>query len=124
MVLRHPFNSSASAPEQTLALVWRAQARHVGTRTIAQCVAFGAVGVIIPIVLGHATFIALVSLIVAAFGLYAAVVRPSLGGRWLPPRAQHITSIVVSAIAALAAVAAALLVLGAIFGGSIEVMRR
>jgi hypothetical protein len=123
MVLQHHLDSSPLA-DQTLAALWRAHARRISGRTIAQCVVLGTLGTIIPISLGRGTFVALMSLIVAAFGSYAAAVQPSFGGRWLQPRGQRITGIAVSAIAVLAALTAGLLVLDAIFGGSIEVMRR
>jgi hypothetical protein len=123
MVLQQHFDSPPT-DDQTLAALWQTHARRVGGRTIAQCVALGTLDTIIAVFSGRATFVALMSLIVAAFGLHAAIVQPSLGGRWLQPRAQRIIGTAVTAVAALAGVAAGLLVLGAVFGGSIEVMRR
>jgi uncharacterized membrane protein len=114
---------SAPPDDQTLASLWRTYAQHVGGRTIAQCIGFGMLGAIVPLFLGRATFVALVGVIVAAFGLYAAVVQPSLGARWLQPRPQRIIATAVTSIAALAGLAVGLLVLGTVFGGSIEVMR-
>ena len=99
-------------------------AHRIGGRTIATCVGLGLLGAISPLAVGRAWVIAALSLIVAAFGAYAAVVQASIGGRWLGPRAQYTIGAVLTAIAALAGAAAALLVLGAIFGGSLEVMRR
>ena len=122
MVLQHHLDSSPLA-DQTLAALWRAHARCISGRTIAQCVVLGTLGTITPVSLGRGTFVALMS-IVAAFGSYAAAVQPSFGGRWLQPRRQRIAGVAASAIAVLAALTAGLLVLGAIFGGSIEVMRR
>jgi hypothetical protein len=123
MVLQQHLHAP-SPGDQTLASLWRAYARRIDPRATIHCITLGMLGVVVPVVLQRAMIVALPSLIVLAFGAYAAVVQPALGGRWLRPRAQRVVGTAVAALAALAGIAAGLLVLGAIFGGSIEVMRR
>jgi hypothetical protein len=123
MVLHGRLDASPQ-DDQSLASLWRANAQRISGRTIAACIGLGLLGAIMPLALGRATVIAAVSFVVLAFGSYAAVVRPSIGGRLLQPRAQQTLGVAVAVMAALAGVAAALLVLGTVFGGSLEVMRR
>ena len=58
------------------------------------------------------------------FGLAALAVQPSLGGHVLPPATLRAMAVTAVAIAAIASGVVFLLVLAAIFGGNIEVMRR
>ena len=123
MVLQHHLDSSPLA-DQTLAALWRARARRISGRTIAQCVVLGTLGTIIPLSLGRGTFVALMSLIVAAFGslrgsnpsvLRRAMASTSWATHYWHYRKRHRRSRRADGRPA---------VLGAIFGGSIEVMRR
>lgn len=123
MVVQHHLGSPA-ASEQTLATLWRRHASRVSERTIVTCLALGTLGTIVPLFFPGWAIVSSVSLIVVAFGVYAATAHPNLGGRRLGPGAQRIVGAVASTIAAMSGLVAGLLLLGAVFGGSIEVMRR
>jgi hypothetical protein len=124
MVLQQPFDSAPAHVDQTLASLWRSHARRADRRIVTQCIAFGTFGTIVSLYLGRLTFLAMVSLVVASFGSYAAVVQPGLVGRRLSRQTQRTIAVLLATVAALAALIAGLLVLEVIFGGSIEVMRR
>jgi len=122
MVRQHHLESPRSAGP-TLDVLWCEWARRLGGRAIMLCVATGVAGGVLSLIAERWMPLAL-SLIVAAFGCYAVIMQPTLGGRYLLPRAQRVFARVMGTVAVLAGVAAALLALAGIFGGSIEVMRR
>lgn len=60
----------------------------------------------------------------AAFACYAAAIQPAIGGHWPGARTQRALAVALGTVAVCAALASGLLILGLVFGGSIEVMRR
>lgn len=123
MVNQHVFPTPLSS-DQTLAALWRSTANRLTGGGIIACVVVGAAAVTWSVVSGRVPLVAAVGAIALAFGCYAAVVQPTVGGRWLGPRTQSVMATGISIITALVAVAGGLLVLAALFGGRIEVMRR
>ena len=121
MVLRQHLDTES---DETLSALWRSRAERLGHRGIALCIVFGTGCATLPVILSRAWLVAMPGTIVAAFGMYAAVVRPTLGGRWLSLRGQRLLGAIFTACAAVAGLSVLLLVLGGVFGGSIEVMRR
>jgi|KBSSwiStaDraftv2_1062776.scaffolds.fasta_scaffold11871_2 hypothetical protein len=123
MVRDMPHRSSSSS-EPMLDTVWRAAAQRVPVPGVIACIACGLAGAISLAVADHLRPIAAACVILAAFGAYAAVVQRGIGGTWLGPSAQRVLATVFATVAVLAGLATGLLLLAAIFGGSIEVMRR
>ena len=123
MVNDMPHHSSPSA-EPMLDAVWRSAAHRLPLPGVISCLVVGLAGGISLAFANRLWPIAAACVVLAAFGAYAAVVQPAIGGTWLHPQTQRLLAAVTAAVAALAGLAAGLLMLAAIFGGSIEVMRR
>jgi hypothetical protein len=111
-------------PDQTLAALWRATAQRTSRRHATACVTFGIFGLAALAFVDQLRIPGLVGIVIGAFGMYAFAVQPSLGGHVFRPRTVRATTVVAVAIAAIAAAAVFMLGLAALFGGSIEVMRR
>lgn len=109
--------------DETLAAVWRAATQRVTLRVIVLFVGLGSGGAVALVIADRFLPLASMCVVIAAFGGHSAVLHPSLGRR-LRPGTQHFLGVLTGAVAALAGVVAGLLVLAAVFGGSIEVMRR
>jgi hypothetical protein len=123
MVNALPHHSPPS-PEPTLDKAWRAAADRLPVSAIIACVVVGLAGGISLIVADRLRPIAAACVVLVTFGVYAAIVQPTLGGTWLDQKTQRFLATLAATIAALAGLATGLLLLAAIFGGSIEVMRR
>jgi hypothetical protein len=123
MVQAAPHHSPPSS-EPTLDVAWRAAANRLPIRGIVACIIFGLAGAITLAGANRVRPVATACVVLAAFGAYAAVVQPSLGGDRLHPTTQRLVAATIGIIAVLAGLATGLLVLATIFGGSIEVMRR
>ena len=123
MVQVAPPHSPPSA-EPMLDVVWHAAAQRLSVPGIVVCIVFGLTGAVSLSVADRLWPVVSTCVVLVAFGAYAAVVQPALGGSWLGRSTQRILAIALGAIAAVAGLATGLLMLAAIFGGSIEVMRR
>jgi hypothetical protein len=110
--------------DETLAAVWRAATQRVTLRVIVLFVGLGSGGAVALVIADRFLALASMCVVIAAFGGHSAVLHPSLGGRRLRPGTQRFLGVLTGAVAALAGVVAGLLVLAAVFSGSIEVMRR
>jgi hypothetical protein len=123
MVAQHHLPSLTS-PDQTLDSVWRSAARRVPARATASFFLLGIVAVATSVITGHLLALATLGVLANAFACYAVVVQPHGPGRRLAPATRRLVGAVANTIAVLAALATGLLILAALFGGSIEVMRR
>lgn len=122
MVLDAPHHSPPSEP--TLDAAWRSAALRLPTPGIVACIGLGLAGAISLAAADRLLPLAAACVVLVAFGAYAAVVQPALGGGRLSPGTQRLLATMIGIVAALAGLATGLLVLAAVFGGSIEVMRR
>lgn len=122
MILHQHQVSPSDQP--TLAALWRQHALRSDPRVLAFCVIVGAVAMTASAVVERALWIALPGAMIAAFGCYSAVLRPTMGGRWLTPRAQQALAGVIAGVAMLAGISLWFFVFGVAFSGSLEVMRR
>lgn len=109
--------------EGTLAEGWRSFADRASGRVQAVCLGVGALGVG-SLLLDALRIPALLGVVAGCFGVFSlarqhALLKGPAAARWL-----RLVGMAASTVAALSAVAAGLLVLRAIFGGSVEVMRR
>jgi hypothetical protein len=116
--------NAPALPDQTLDALWRATARRTSTRHATACITVGILGMVALPLFDQLRIPGLVGLVVGAFGVYALAVQPDVSGRAFRPRAHRAVAAIAVAIAVVASAAVALLVLAAIFGGNIEVMRR
>ena len=115
---------SPPSPEPMLDAAWRAAAHELPVGAIIACIVLGFAGAISLFVADRLLPIAAACVVLVAFGVYAAVVQPTLGGAWLRPSIQRLLAAITATVAVLAGLATGLLLFAAIFGGSIEVMRR
>ena len=118
-----PHHSPASS-EPTLDQAWRAAADRLPVGAIIACTVIGLAGAVSLFVANRFRPIGSACVVVVAFGVYAAIVQPHLGGALLGKRTQRFLATVTATVAAVAGIATGLLLLAAVFGGSIEVMRR
>lgn len=110
--------------EPTIDAAWRDAAHRLPVGAIIACIIFGLAGATSLIVADRLLPIAAACVVLVAFGVYATVVQPTLGGAWLRPSTQRLLAAVTVTVAALAGLATGLLLLASIFRGNIEVMRR
>jgi hypothetical protein len=123
MVQDTPHHSPPSS-EPMLDAAWMAAAQQLSIPGSIICVVLGLAGGISLAVANRFWPVAAACAILVAFGAYAAVVQPAIGGAFLRPSTQRLLATAIAVVAALAGLATGLLLLAAIFGGSIEVMRR
>jgi hypothetical protein len=123
MVQDAPHHSAPSS-EPMLDAVWHAAAQRLSVAGIVVCIVFGLTGAISLSIADRLWPIVSACVVLIVFGAYAAVVQPALGGVWLQRNTQRLLAAALGTVAAVAGIATGLLVLAAIFGGSIEVMRR
>jgi hypothetical protein len=123
MVQEMPHHSSPR-PEPMLDVVWRSAAYRVSLSGIVASILVGLVGAITLAAADRFWPIASACVVLCAFGMYAAIVQPDLGGARLGASVQRLLATLIATIAVLAAIATGLLLLATIFGGSLEVMRR
>jgi hypothetical protein len=123
MVQDTPHHSPSSS-EPMLDAAWRTAAHQLPIPGIIICIVLGLAGAISLAVANRLRPVAAACVILVAFGAYAAVMQPAIGGAWLRPSTQRLLATAIATVAALAGLAAGLLLLAGIFGGSIEVMRR
>lgn len=114
---------SPPSPEPTLDAAWRAAANSLPLPGIVACIISGLAGAVTLATAHRLWPVAAACVVLVAFGAYAAVAQPGLGGNRLHPRTQRLVAATIGIIAVLAGLATGLLLLAAIFGGSIEVMR-
>jgi hypothetical protein len=107
-----------------LDVVWRDAAQRLTLPGIIASVVLGLAGSISLMLANRLWPIATGCIIVVAFGAYAAIIQPAIGGIWLRSSTQRLLATLAATVAALAGLMTGLLLLAAIFGGSIEVMRR
>lgn len=122
MVAQHLFSSRPTA-DDTLDVLWRSTALRISWPGRATLFGVGVSGVATSIITSRWPMIAAVGLIVSAFAAYAELIQPH-DAQDAPGPARRVLARIASAIAAVAALTAGLLMLAAMFGGSIEVMRR
>jgi hypothetical protein len=104
--------------------VWGAAAQRLPIPGVIACIACGVIGSISLAMANRLLPLAAACVVLLSFGAYAAVVQPGIGGIWLRLSIQRILAVATATVAVFAGLATGLLLLGAIFGGSIEVMRR
>jgi hypothetical protein len=119
-----PVTSRATTDEGTLAEGWRSFADHASARAQIVCLGFGALGVGSLALLDTFRIPALASVVAGCFGVVSLARQRMLLAGARSARRLRLLGLTASTLAALSALAAGLLVLRAIFGGSIEVMRR
>jgi hypothetical protein len=122
MVHDAPHHSLSSEP--MLDAAWRSAALRLPVPGIIGCLAVGLGGAISLAAADRLLPLATACIVLVAFGAYAAVVQPTLGGGRLSPGTQRLLATVIGVAAVLAGLVTGLLVLATVFGGSIEVMRR
>jgi hypothetical protein len=110
--------------DETLAEGWRSFADHASVRVQAVCLGIGALGVGSLALLDSFRIPALLSVVAGCFGVFSLARQRTLLAEAKPTRWLRLLGLAASMVAALSALAAGLLVLRAIFGGSLEVMRR
>jgi hypothetical protein len=110
--------------EATLAESWESFAQRASARVQAVCLAVGAVGIGSLALLPSVRIPALLSVVVGCFGGFSLARQRMVAAHGRPSYWLRLLGTVASTVAALGAMAAGLLVLRAIFGGSLEVMRR
>lgn len=122
-MLAQRLSSSPPSSDITLDVLWRSTAQRLTTRRIAVLLALGVGGVATSAVTSRFPILAALGIVVSAFACYAALIRPH-GNHDAHADIRRRLARLASTIAALAALTAGLLMLAAVFGGSIEVMRR
>jgi hypothetical protein len=108
----------------TLAESWRSFAEHASTRVQIICLGVGAIGIGSLALFDAFRIPALLSVVAGCFGGFSLARQRMLLGGTRPARWLRVLAAAATTVAALSALAAGLLVLRAIFGGSVEVMRR
>jgi hypothetical protein len=123
MVAQHLFPPTATS-EQTLDAVWRSTADRVSVRSAVLLIVLGLGGVMVRAITGRFAVLASLGILATAFACYAMIPRPRPADRGWISRGTRALAGLMTIAAALAGLATGLLVLAAVFGGSIEVMRR
>ena len=113
---------SPTTSDRTLDAVWRSTAERVSVRGAVLLLMLGLGGVAVRVITDRFTIVGSLGILSAAFACYAMITQPSIADRWAP-RATRMFAGTLKIIAALAALATGLLLLAAVFGGSLEVMR-
>ena len=121
MVARH-VASSPPPSDATLGVVWRSTALRLTSRRIAIWLGLGIAGVSASGLTRRFPVLAALGIVVSAFACYAGLIQPR-GDHDVHTNKRRRLAQLASTIAALAALTAGLLMLGAVFGGGIEVMR-
>jgi hypothetical protein len=109
---------------ETLDEVWRLQTQRTSRPTLVVCVLAGVVGLGVLIIFDDFRFASLLLLLAGAFGVDGLAYRANIPLAPLERRRFHLVSVFARALAIGAALLTGLLVLQAIFGDGIEVMRR
>jgi hypothetical protein len=115
--------SSSPPSEGQLDVVWRSTALRLTSRGMTLLFALGVGAVVTSAITSRFPLLGAVGIVVSAFACYAALIQPH-GDRDVHPQLKRRLARLASAVAVLAGLTAGLLVLAAIFGGGIEVMRR
>jgi hypothetical protein len=123
MVAQHLFRAP-NASEQTLDAVWRLAAQRLTHRGRVAGLTLGLVAVSVSAITQRFPLLATLGTLAAAFACYAGLIQPPSNDRWVSPSAVRALAAFATLVAALAALATGLFLLAAMFGGSIEVMRR
>lgn len=122
MVAQHLFPPHTTS-EQTLDVVWRSTTERVSLRGAVLLLLLGLGGVAARVITDRFDMLASLGILASAFACSAMLTRSGGAEGGLPPSVMRILSGMLKIIAALAGVATGLLLLVAVFGGSLEVMR-
>jgi hypothetical protein len=121
-VVAQHVGSSPPPSDATLGVVWRSTALRLTSRRIAILLGLGIAGVAASGLTRRFPVFAAFGIVVSAFACYAVLIQPR-GDHDVHANMRRRLAQLASTIAALAALTAGLLMLAAIFGGAIEVMR-
>ena len=121
MVAQH-VGSSPPPPDATLSAVWRSTALRLTSYRIAFLLALGIGAVTASGITRRFPALAALGIVVCAFACYAVLIQPR-DDHDVHANMRRRLARLASTIAALAAFTAGLLMLAAVFGGGIEVMR-
>jgi len=123
MVAQHSVPSPTSS-DQTLQAVWRDAGQRLTPRRAAGVLLVGVAAVAATVVTKRLFMVGSLGLLAIAFACYSATEHGDVAGLRVAAGVRRFLGAIASLIAVLAAVATGLLILAALFGGSIEVMRR
>jgi hypothetical protein len=123
VVAQHLFRAP-NASEQSLDAAWRSAAQRLTRRGTVALFALGLVAASVSAITQRFPLLATVGTLGTAFACYAVMIQQPSNGGWVSSRTARALATFATAVAALAALATGLLLLAAVFGGSIEVMRR
>ena len=109
---------------ETLAETWNNVGRRASRRTLVACAVAGAIGLSLLIVADSFRIVALLAIVAGAFGLEELLRRRAEDGLARDAHVLGRLTVTLRGVAIVAALGAGVLILGVIFGGSVEVMRR
>ena len=122
MVAQHVGSSPPPPSDATLGVVWRSTALRLTSRRIPLLLGLGIAAMAASAITRRFPVLAALGIVVSAFAWYAVLIQPR-GDHDVHANTRRRLAQLASTIAALAALTAGLLLLAAVFGGGIEVMR-
>jgi hypothetical protein len=122
LVAQHLLPPPATS-DRILHVVWRSTAERVSVRGAVLLLMLGLGGVAVRVITDRFTIVGRLGILSTAFACYAMITQPSDAHPTRAPRVTRILAGTLKVIATVAGLATGLLLLAAVFGGSLEVMR-